>query len=274
MVDNIAPKLTAVRRWLTAAADLDPADVELGSSYVDQFWTPVIGPTGVALARLLMRLVSTSDRAIAVNVRDLAAQLGLPPGTGAADVQASLNLLREAGIVSFDVDGVLLVDAPFRQLTLHHAAVLPPSLRAEHSRQTMAADAGPDAIERERIEPSSRIVSLAGAVEDILSNYRLTPTQLATRWQQVVRIAEAARDEAVLDAAEPDLETTLAEAQLAAQELSEVIWAAQHVILTRGRLPDAHRLSLTTAAANLIDWMVAEFPTTAPSSWVLDLPDI
>jgi len=274
MVDSNAPRLTAIRRWLTAAADLDPADVEPGSPYVDQFWTPVIGPTGVALARLLMRLVSTSDRTIAVNVRDLASHLGLPPATGVTDVQSALDLLRDAGIVSFELDGVLLVDVPFRQLTLHHAAILPPSLRAEHSRQTMASDAGPDAIERERVRPSSRIVNLAAAVEDILSNQRLTPTQLATRWQQVVRIAEEARDEAVLDAAEPDLETTLAEAQLAAQELSEVIWAAQHVILTRGRLPDAHRLSLTTAAANLIDWMVAEFPTTTPSSWVLDLPDI
>lgn len=123
-------------------------------------------------------------------------------------------------------------------------------------------------------EPSARVVSLTATIEEILTNPRLTSQQLANRWQRVVRIAEEARDENVLDAASPDLETTLAECQLVTQDLSEVIWAAQHVIAVHGRLPEAHRLSLSTAAASLIDWMVAEFPTNPKDTWVLDVRDL
>jgi len=273
MVDISAPQLTSVRRWPAATPETDPADIEPESPYVDRFWMPVIGPTAVALARLLMRLVETSDQAVEVNMRAIAAQLGLHPASGSDELWVAIDQLRDAGITTFE-NGTLLVDAPFRRLGPHHAAVLPPSLRAEHSRWTTGSDEQPERVERPPGPPSARIVNLASAVEEILTDHRLSSAQLATRWQQVVRIAEEARDEAVLDAAEPDLETTLAEAQLAAQELSEVIWATQHVILTHGRLPDAHRLSLATAAASLIDWMVAEFPNGTHSSWVLDLPDI
>ena len=273
MVDISAPQLTSVRRWLAATPEADPADIEPGSPYVDRFWMPVLGPTAVALARLLMRLVETSDRTVEVNMRAIVAHLGLHPASGSDELWVAVDQLQDAGITTFE-GGTLLIDAPFRRLGPHHASVLPPSLRAEHSRWTAASEDQPEREERPSAPPSVRIVNLAGAVEEILTDPRLSPAQLASRWQQVVRIAEEARDEAVLDAAEPDLETTLAEAQLAAQELSEVIWATQHVILTHGRLPDAHRLSLATAAANLIDWMVAEFPNGTHSTWVLDLPDL
>ena len=117
----------------------------------------------------------------------------------------------------------------------------------------------PSTVSRE-LGPHLRVLSLASTIDEILVNPSLDPGQLAFRWQHVIRLAEEARDDAVLDWAPADLESSLAECHLASQEMNEALWSAQCAIASRRSIGGDHRAALAEAAAGVVDWLVSEFP--------------
>ncbi|MCB0976034.1 MAG: hypothetical protein KDB02_01130 [Acidimicrobiales bacterium] len=263
----------SLNRWI----DCDNrSGVDPRSRYVDHFWIPALGPTAVCLARALMRMVAREGKEVVVRGEDLEALLGLR-GSDASDVlSGALDLLVEHGIVHLDLggpadvpkpsdtDGVtVLVRSSFPYLTDEAVERLPGDLaiahRAPHSLRAAATLDAP--MDRSRdLGPHLRVLSIAATIDEIIVNPSLDPGQLAFRWQHVVRLAEEARDDAVLDWAPTDLESTLAECHLAAQAVNEELWSAQCAIATRRSISDHQRSALAESAAGLVDWLVSEYP--------------
>lgn len=263
-----APHATLrIQLWIptTAAPSVDRTD-----PYVDEFWVPAIGPMAVAAARSLQRLALAAGGAGTVRRAQLEEALGLP-ATG-THAPLLLDQLEAAGLAHRTGSGVAMVRSSFPVLTPAQVAALPPLLQQAHGRWVSALAEPVVEAEAPAVvagEPSARIRAMAEAVEAILTRADLGPLQRAYRWHSVVRLAEEARDEALLDWAAPDLEATLAEAQDAAQAASEAMWGAQLGVAIQGTLPETHRGRVSAAAAGLVDWLVAEFPTVGESPEVL-----
>jgi hypothetical protein len=251
----------ALRRRIddNAATGVDPR-----SRYVDHYWIPTLGPTAVCLARALMRMIARRGETVEVQVEHLAAVLGLrPDGDVNGELRAAFRRLDDADIVVVDPEGGLLVRGQFPYLTEEQVAHLPaPLVEAHRSPGSLQAAAGLDATSgrSQALGPHARVLSLAATIDEILVNPSLDPGQLAFRWQHVIRLAEEARDDAVLDWAPSDLEATLAECHLAGQAMSEALWATQKSVATRRIVGGEHREALAEAAAGVIDWLVSEFP--------------
>jgi len=261
----------AIRRWLEPP--INGPGVDPRSTYVDHYWTPLVGPVATSAARLLMRMIGQDLGRIDVSFEDLAVGLGLIGPDLRLEVEAAIARLTVAGIVTRDVDGTLLIRSELPYLSQDQVDHLPAALQVAHGASfALRADATPG-TPPSPLAPNARLLSLAATIDEILTNLELTPRQLAYRWQHVVRLAEESRDEAILDWAPPEFETTLAEGQLSAQTMSEAVWATQHALASRGLLPDACRAYLSDAAAGVIDWLVAEFPPSS-EAWVLDHPDL
>lgn len=247
--------LLTIQLWDPAPSPL----LEVTPDYVDEFWVPAISSLAVAAARLLGRIGERSGGFGEVTVEDFELGIGLP-GTG-THAPLILDQLEQAGLVRRTRSGRLLVRSSFPRLAPHLVVGLAPRLASAHRGWLEARGEEEPEPERVVVEPSARMYELVEAVEDLLTRPDLGPLQAAYRWQAVVRVAEDARDEALLDWAAPDLESTLAECQLAGQSASDAVWSVQIAVAVQGTLPDPHRLTLSSAAAGLIDWMVAEFPT-------------
>ncbi|CAN5709705.1 hypothetical protein BH10ACT1_BH10ACT1_36460 [soil metagenome] len=261
----------AIRRWLEPP--INGPGVDPRSTYVDHYWTPTVGAMATGTARLLMRMIGQDLGRVELTYADVATCLGLIGADPRQEIETALARLTVAGIATRDDDGTVLIRSELPYLDQAQVDHLPAPLRIAHGAAfSLRAEAGPGPGPA-AMAPNARLLSLAATIDEILTNLDLTPRQLAYRWQHVVRLAEESRDESVLDWADPELETTLAEGQLSAQTMSEAVWATQHALASRGQLPDACRSYLCDAAAGVIDWLVAEFPTTS-EAWVLDHPDL
>lgn len=261
----------SLRRWIDAGR-LEGVDPR--SRYVDHYWIPVIGPTAVCLARTLMRMVSREQGDVVIRTDHLAALLGLRGDQADEVVRESVDVLDRHGIVNVGADSGekqendpvavdLHVRSLFPYLSDDLVAGLPGELasahRAPHSLRAAATLDAP--LDRSRdLGPHLRVLSLAATIDEILVNPSLDPGQLAFRWQHVVRLAEEARDDAVLDWAPADLESTLAECHLAAQAVNEELWASQCAVATRRSIGPQQRSALAEAAAGVVDWLVSEYP--------------
>jgi len=246
----------ALRRWL----GLGTGGVDARSRYVDHYWMPLLGPSAVCLARTLMRMVGRQGTDVTLDLDHLGAVLGLDDDHV---LQDAFEILDGAGIVAFDGPGVVLVRADFPYLTAAQVDALPEGLAVAHGVPgSLLAAANLDAPTGRTHAPGphARALSLAATLDEILVNPSLDPGQLAHRWQHVIRLAEEARDDAVLDWAPGDLEATLAESHLAGQEVTEALWSAQQAIVSRRHLGAESRAALAEAAAGIVDWLVAEFP--------------
>lgn len=265
MIDVTTTGVISLRRWID---DGPTAGVDPRSRYVDHFWIPTLGPTAVCLARTLMRMIAREGRAVVVRTEDLASILGLHDADATADLERAIGLLAEHGIVAREhgePEVHLVVRSQFPYLDEALVAALPGELgaahRAPYSLQAAATldaplDGGRD------LGPHLRVLSLAATVDEILVNPSLDPGQLAFRWQHVIRLAEEARDDAVLDWAPADMESPLAECHLAAQAMSEALWTTQCAVATRRSIGEDQRVELAEAAAGVVDWLVSEYPPT------------
>lgn len=271
MTDLTSTSSVVLRPWPDA---LGPGSgVALHTAYVDRYWMPLLGPLATCLARLLTRIIQQQREPVRVSACELTAGLGLPETTPWDVIDGALGALTAARIVSLTPAGDVHVRAELPHLDAEQEARLPLGLRVAHQTSfALRAEARPGAA-APILPREARLLSLASTVEEVVSDPDLRPRQLAYRFQHVVRLAEEARDEALLDWAAPDLVSTLAECQLAAQAAGEAIWAAQHDVARRGELTDARRVALRDAAAALVDWMVAEFPPDG-GTWVLDDHDL
>ncbi|HEX2575243.1 MAG TPA: hypothetical protein VHK88_02770 [Aquihabitans sp.] len=260
-----------IRPWPQAAGPRQGTSPQ--SPYVDHYWMPLLGPTATSLARLLVRIVQQDPSTTHLPVGQLAASLGLDGRDAGRTVDAALERLRQEGITAVTESGVVLIGNVLPYLSPSQEARLPDGVQADHRaafgqvHPAYGEGAGPAP------RPSARLLGLAATVDELLTNPELRPRQLAYRFQHVVRLAEEARDEALLDWAAPDVETTLAECQLSGQAVSDAIWVAQHAVASNGRLPESSRAGLNDAAAGLVDWVVAEFPPES-DAWVLDDHDL
>lgn len=260
---------TKTDRWtLHRVIETEPrGGVDPRSRYVDHFWIPTLGPTAVCLARALMRMIAREGTEVVVEVEHLRAMLGLRDADGDDAVHDAMALLVEHAIVGVDVVGArvhLRLSGQFPYLTDELVAALPGDLdvahRAPYSLRAAAALDAP--LDRHgSIGPHLRVLSLASTIDEILVNPALDPGQLAFRWQHVVRLAEEARDDAVLDWAPADLESSLAECHLAAQAINEELWTAQCAVASRRSIGEEQRSALAEAAAGVVDWLVSEYPS-------------
>lgn len=258
----------------------DTGGVDPRSRYVDHYWMPILGPAAICLARTLMRMISRRAGEVRVELDHLRSVLGLG-GDPAGQLGDALDALAVRGIVILGDEDQLFVRADFPRLSDTQAAELPEALAAAHrSPGSLLAAVSLDAPHGAARSPGphARALSLAATIDEILVNPSLDAGQLAHRWQHVIRLAEEARDDAVLDWVPGDLEATLAECHLAGQAVTEAIWMAQRAVAENRRLGDESRAGLTDAAAGIIDWMVAEFPPEPPRGGVagdpLDLDDL
>lgn len=269
MIDVTTQATVTLNRWI----ERDPrSGIDPRSRYVDHFWIPTIGPTAVCLARTLMRLVAREGRAVVVPVGHLGAMLGLHGPDATDGLRDAFATLLDVGVLAVDAEGsstdhttALLVRSHFPRLTDDQVARLPGDLGAAHrAPNSMYAAAALDApLDRRRDLGHLRVLSLASTVDEIIVNSALDPGQLAFRWQHVIRLAEEARDDAMLDWAPADLESSLAECQLASQAVSEALWSAQCAVATRRTVGDEQRAALAEAAAGVVDWLVSEHPPTS-----------
>lgn len=260
MIDITTTRTLPLRRWndVQAREGVDPR-----SRYVDHYWIPTLGPTSVCLARALMRMIARSGDLIEVHVDHLVAVLGLGPD-GAGAVTRSLQELFAVDVLTMGPEGEVLVRSQFPYLTAAQVADLPGALATAHrAPSSLRAAACLDAPtgRAQALGPHARILSLAATVDEILVNPSLDAAQLAFRWQHVVRLAEEARDDVVLEWAPSDLEATLAEGHLAGEALNEALWDAQRAVASRRTIGADVRDALAEGAAGIIDWLVSEFPT-------------
>lgn len=262
---------TKTGRWtLHRVIDSEPhGGVDPRSRYVDHFWIPTLGPTAICLARALMRMIAREGAEVVVQVEHLRAMLGLRDAEGTDAVHEALALLVEHDILGAETDDDgevhLRLSGQFPYLTDELVAALPGDLgvahRAPYSLRAAAALDAP--LDRHgSIGPHLRILSLASTIDEILVNPALDAGQLAFRWQHVVRLAEEARDDAVLDWAPADLESSLAECHLAAQAINEELWTTQCAVASRRSIGEEQRSALAEAAAGVVDWLVSEYPST------------
>lgn len=259
----------------TLCRKVDPTPiggVDPRSRYVDHFWIPTMGPTAVCLARALMRMIAREGDTVAVQAEHLRAMLGLHGPNAVHDVHDAISVLIEHDIVDRSVhdDGSVTIHVytQFPYLSDDLVAQLPGDLGVAHrAPYSLRAAATLDApLDRAReLGPHLRILSLASTVDEILVNPALDAGQLAFRWQHVLRLAEEARDDAVLDWAPADLESTVAECHLAAQAVNEELWATQCAIATRRSIGGDQRSALAEAAAGVVDWLVSECPPASVS---------
>lgn len=233
--------------------------IEVRSRYADHFWVPVIGPTAMGLLRVLARQVGHRDGPISVQVGHLVSELGVDPTTGRFEIERALVRLLDHGLMTMDGDRPLQVRVDLPYLSQIQVEQLAPHIAVAHRAALVLRDSVVDDGPPESMTP--RMLSLSATIDDLLSGSELDPRQLAYRWQHVMRLAEEARDEALLDWASPDLEVTLAEGQLSAQAVNEAVWAAQHLVAQDGHLPADVRASLNESAAGLVDWVISEFPS-------------
>lgn len=253
----------------------DRVGVDARSRYVDHFWMPTIGPVAVTLARVLMRMLSRRGEMVHIELDHLRAILG--PGADApADLEEAVGRLEGVDILARSGDSTLFVRPDFPKLTDPQIAALPEALATAHRAPSSLAAANLETVDGHIASPGphARALSLVATVEEILVNPSLDPAQLARRWQHVLRLAEEARDDALLDWAPGDLEATLAEAQLAGQAIAEAMWATQQCVVTRRSVGGESRAALTDAAAGIIDWLVAEFPEDVDPNGSVDLDDL
>lgn len=257
----------SLSRWVDEGPT---AGVDPRSRYVDHFWIPTLGPTAVCLARTLMRMIAREGRAVIVRTEDLTAILGLHDTDAVASLERAIDLLASHRILADDggtEDGSrIAVRSQFPYLDEPLVAALPGELakahRAPYSLQAAAMLDAP--LDRSRdVGPHLRALSLAASVDEILVNPSLDPGQLAFRWQHVIRLAEEARDDAVLDWAPADMESPLAECHLASQAVSEALWSTQCAVATRRSIGEDQRTALADAAAGVVDWLVSEYPSTS-----------
>ncbi len=75
------------------------AGVPIGSDYVERYWTPTLGPSTVALLRLLARdLDAWAGNGHRVDLTDLATRLGLGAGvTRSSPIARTMNRLAQFG---------------------------------------------------------------------------------------------------------------------------------------------------------------------------------
>lgn len=243
------------------------------SAYVDQFWLPVLGPVATCTARLLARHLSQEPGPVSILLGDLATGLGLDPQSSAPAVLGrAFQRLEETQILANGPDGALLVRRGFPHLGPVELGCLPFALQSAHRASFSDAGAAQPTADDNPVAPNARLLSLAATVDEILINPELRDRPLAYRWEHVARLAEEARDEALLSWAAPDLETALTDGQASGQTLREAMWSSQHAIASRGQLPATCRSQLSDAAAGVIDWMVSEFPLP-PGAGSLDHQD-
>jgi len=139
-----ATPLISVR--LVETADRVGRGWPIGSTFVEEFWLPILGPSAVALLRWFDRRADHYRRITTLNVADIAVAIGL----GDATSKHSPIVRTVERLVRFDAARWDAPDASMPELAIytHLFAVptrltvrLPEPLQAEH-RRTLAALAG------------------------------------------------------------------------------------------------------------------------------------
>lgn len=121
----------AITAWVT------PGDAhDATSPYVEEFWLPVLGPTGFVALRHLARLVADAPGGVHVDVADLSARLGVGRRDGAhARLRRTLTRLERFGLVAWRGPQEIAVRPRVPWLPPRHERRLPDSLRVKHARR-------------------------------------------------------------------------------------------------------------------------------------------
>lgn len=120
------------------------AGVPIGSDYVERYWTPTLGPSTVALLRLLARDLDTwAGHGHRVDLADIATRLGLGAGTSkSSPIARTMNRLAQFGFGCWhlhDADRALEVYADAWPISPTRLRRLPADLQSAHAAALGAA---------------------------------------------------------------------------------------------------------------------------------------
>lgn len=106
-----------------------------GSTYVERFWLPILGPSTSWLVRHLDEKLRADPEGAVVDLEATAAALGLGNGRGRhSPLVRALHRCCQFGVARAVPDARLAVRRHLPPLTRHQVERLPPSVRAQHVR--------------------------------------------------------------------------------------------------------------------------------------------
>ena len=116
---------------------LDPIIDTLGhdprSPYPERFWLPTLGPTALALLRLIAYRFDRAEHGFVLDLAETSRCLGLGERDGRnSPIARSLGRLVQFNLAADDSDGVLGVRRHVPPINLRHVRRLPVSLQGEH----------------------------------------------------------------------------------------------------------------------------------------------
>ena len=133
--DGSLPSAVVVKPWRDPS--VERCGFPVGSAYVETAWLPTLGPSATFALRRLGLLVSAQPEGVAVDLRDLAADLGISQGTGRQSVMSrTLRRLESFGMARWRC-GMFEVRPVVPPLPVHRAARLSPGAASVH-RQMLA----------------------------------------------------------------------------------------------------------------------------------------
>ena len=144
--DTSLPPVVVVKPWQDSV--VERCGFPVNSSYVEAAWLPFLGPSATLALRRLGLLASARPDGVAVDVRELAADLGLGTGVGRSSIIArTLGRLERFGMAQWRGDE-LAVRTAVAPLPARYADRLSPGAAAVHRqmlRLRMAAvERGPE----------------------------------------------------------------------------------------------------------------------------------
>ncbi len=135
------PGLLRVQAWEDPG--VDPWGHDPRGTYVERFWLPVVGPSGLWLVRRLAGLLDADPSGFDLDPLDTAHRLGIGgPDSRRAPLDRALSRAERFGLLRRPLPGLIEVRRRLASVPAYRVARFPAGLRAEHERWQAEARAG------------------------------------------------------------------------------------------------------------------------------------
>lgn len=250
MDDHEWPSALVVTRPSSPAAATLVAD----ATYVDSFWTPLVGALGVSLFRTLSRFANAVPGTEVV-IEDLAAWVGETSLDGVPRTCHALEQLAAEQVLGWSEDGAAIwVPADLPTLRPDQVERLPDPLRTVHQVwRGGEADEAPSAT-------TDGLLAVASFLDEARADPSPSPLRTIQRWQQAIRMASDFHDDLVLGITESQIIGPARRLTAAGRTLSDAVRRSQGDLATLGFLQEAQRADLRRAAVAIVDCLVTDHP--------------
>ena len=138
------PPVLVVKPWRDPL--VERGGFPVNSAYVETAWLPILGPSATLALRRLGLLATARPEGVQVDVRALAADLGLGKGTGRNSIIArTLRRLENFGMAQWR-GGELEVRTVVAPLSARHAERLSPGAAAVHRQMVRLQQSNADRV--------------------------------------------------------------------------------------------------------------------------------